>query len=356
MGKYLHVSDLLERRIRHGDYLLKTFPTDRQLSNEFEVDTRTARKAVAKLIDAGLLVRRSNGRPTVIGSEDAPAKGKTLRVAMLSVAYPTPSAWQWQRVIRKAAAEREALFRPVNFVHVDDASVQDTLEGFDAVFFGIFGHDLTPHLVRTIRRCKTPVVFLGTDASGEGFPSIQLTAPEQVERLLRHLRDGGHERVACLNTQAHNAVTRRRLAIWRAWVGADHHRLLVDEPVAPFESASEQAYRSASKTFAAGGFDATALFCCTAAAAKGVYRAAHEHGVVIGRDLAICAADDGVGEASLLVPSLTALQDPDPTPYLERCFAWFARGGKGWQGPLLNQAGSSPLFVGESTGGHGELV
>ena len=357
MGKYLHVSDLLERRIRHGDYLLKTFPTDRQLSSEFEVDTRTARRAVAKLIDAGLLVRRANGRPAVAGADDEPdaRARRPLRVALLAIAYPTPAVWQWQRAIGQLAAGRGALFRPVTFVHVDDAAVQDTLEGFDGVFFGIFGHDPTPHLLRTIRRCRTPVVFLGTDASDEGFPSIQLTAPAQITRLLDHLADAGHDRVACLNTQARNVVTRQRLAAWADWAGEGRRGLLVDQPVEPFGSAAEQAYAAALAAFDGGGFGATALFCCTAAAAKGVYRAAHERSVRIGEDLAVCAADDGVGEGRLLVPSLTALQNPDPARHLRPCFDWFERGGGAWPGPLLVRPKRSAMFVGESTGGDGRV-
>lgn len=347
MPKYAHVSDLLERRIRHGDYLLKEFPTDRQLSAEFEVDTRTARRAVAQLIDAGLLTRQRNGRPAVNG--ETGTRSELMRVALLSVAYPSPYVWRWQRAIAQAAQARGALFRPVSYVHPDDAVVQDTLEGFDGVFFGLFGQDPTPHLLRTLRRSGTPIVFLDSDLSEHGLPSVWMASPSFTMHLLDHMASLGHERISCINTQPHNAVTDARLTAWRDWTASrERGGRLIDEPVAPYESPTEQAYHAALRTIDSGGFDASGLLCCTSAAAKGVYRACHERGVEVGRDLAVCSSDDGAGEAPYFIPSLTALQDPDPTPYLSTCFNWMVRGGA-WNGPLLLQPAEVPIFEGEST-------
>lgn len=347
MAKYAHVSDLLERRIRHGDYLLKEFPTDRQLSAEFEVDTRTARRAVAQLIDAGLLIRQRNGRPAV--NAETATRRNLMRVAFLSIAYPSPYVWRWQRALAQAAEERGAMFRPVSYVHPDDAVVQDTLEGFDGVFFGLFGQDPSPHLLRTFRRSGTPVVFLDADLSEYGLPSVWMASPGYTAHLLDHLASLGHVRVSCINTQQHNAVTDARVDAWRKWIRQDGRAgRLIDEPAAPFESPTEQAYRAALEALDSGGFGASALLCSTCAAAKGVYRACHERGIDVGRDIAICSSDDGAGEAPYFIPSLTALQDPDPTPYLSTCFDWMVRGGD-WEGPLLLQPREVPIFVGEST-------
>ena len=346
--KYEHVSDLLERRIRHGDYLIKEFPTDRQLSAEFEVDPRTARRAVARLVDGGLLVRRSNGRPAVADLR-VDADQQALRVALLSVSYPTPYTWRWQRALQEAADKRGAMFRPVTYVHLDDPVVQDTLDGFDGVFFGLFGGDPSEHLLRQLERSPTPTVFLDSDQSSHGFPSVWMASPLDTTRLLDHLGRLGHRRVACLNTQPHNDVTNARLRAWREWGGG--HGRLIDEPVRAFESPTEQAYLTAlGEIDARGGFGATALLCCTSAAAKGVYRACHERGVEIGVDLSICSSDDGAGEAPYFIPSLTSLSDPDPRPYLDVCLDWIAaRGRRRWTGPLLLQPKEVPIFAGEST-------
>lgn len=362
MAKFHNVAERLEERIRMGDYLLKDFPTDRQLSAEFEVDTRTARKAVSQLIENGLLSRQSNGRPTVGPALGGPTCAVTpkmrrpvevevgLRIAFLTVAYPTPHAWRWQRAIKAAVDQRGGLFRPVTYTHLDDPIVSDTLEGFGAAFIGLPASGVTDHFLRTIERSTTPLVFIDADLSDRGHPSVWLASPAMTRQLLDHMTDTGHQRVAFLNTQPHSHVVRQRRELWQQWAGTDRGGRLVDRPVESFGSAIEQAYRVTLDVVRnEGGFDADALLCCTAAAAKGVYRALHECGIEVGRDLAVCACDDGAGEASYLVPSLTSLTDPDPSPYLEVCLDWIERGGRQWHGPMLVQPPSVPLFVGEST-------
>jgi DNA-binding LacI/PurR family transcriptional regulator len=340
MGKYLFVKNLLQNRIGHGDYLLKEFPTDRELSAEFECDTRTARKAVAELIEEGLLVRQSNGRPIV--NVTLFARKQQLRIALLTVGFPTPFTGRWQRALEQALGARNGLLRPVTYRHMDDPIVGDTLEGFDGVFFGIPGADPTPHLLRTVARAQRPVVFLDSDMTAHGFPSLWLAAPQCVRQLLDHLDKQGHHKVAWLNTQPHGHVICQRLETWRQWTSRGNRAgRMIDEPVESFGSALHRAYEAAIHAIDTGGFNATALLCCTAEAAKGVYRALHERGMKVGSDLAVCSADDGAGEARYFVPSLTSLRDPD----------WMERGVKSWRGPLLVQPKQVPVFVGESTSG-----
>lgn len=348
MAKYLSVKHLLQRRIGHGDYLLKEFPTDRELSAEFECDTRTARKAVAELIQEGLLVRQRNGRPIV--NVSLVSRKQQMRVALLTVGYPTPFTARWQRALEQALGMRGGLLRPVSYRHMDDPIVRDTLEGFDGVFFGLPGEDPTDHLLRAIARAERPVVFLDGDLSKHGFPSIWLAAPRAITLLLNHLVKRGHQKVAWLNTQPHVHVIQERFAAWQEWSSrGGRGGRVIDEPVASFESPLERAYHAALRALDTGGFDASALLCCTSAAAKGVYRALHDRGLKVGQDLAVCSADDGAGEAQYLVPSLTSLQDPDPAPYLSVCLDWIERGGSDWQGPLLVQPKHVPIFLGEST-------
>ena len=348
--KYAQVADVLARRITLGNYLLTEFPTDRQLSAEFEVDTRTARRAVAQLIAGGLLARQRNGRPAVQGALHERRGG--LRVALLAVAYPTPFTGRWQRAIEAAVLPDGGTCRLVTYTHLDDSVVKDTIDSFDGVFFGLPSEEPTPHFLRVIARAKRPVVFLDSDLSAYGLPSLWLAAPSLTTRLLDHLADLGHEKIAFLNTQPHGDVTNERTRAWREWTAAhDRAGRLVDDPVEPFGFAMARAYEATHRVLDSGGFDATALLCCTSAAAKGAYRALHERDVAIGLDLAVCSADDGAGEARFFVPSLTSITALDPAPYVAVCLEWMKNGGRDWKGPLLVQPGDVPLFIGESTAG-----
>lgn len=350
--KYVQVADLLRRRITLGDYLLRAFPTDRELASEFEVDTRTARKAVAQLIGAGLLFRQSNGRPAVQQQTDDHDRS-TLRIALLTVTYPTPYTARWQRAIEASIRSRKGWScRLVTYTHLDDAIVKETLEGFDGVFFGLPAIDPTPHFLRTVCRLRRPVVFLDRDMSEHGCPSLWLAPPSLLTKLLDHVGSLGHQRVACLNTQPHGPVIQGRFDAWRRWTeprGAAGK--FIPRAIETYGSSAERAYLTTHRVLDEGGFDATALLCCTSAAAQGVYRAAHERGIVIGRDLAVCCADDAAGDAKFFVPSLTCVVDTEPAPYLAVCLDWMGRGGRDWKGPLHVQPNDVSLFIGESTTG-----
>lgn len=349
MPKYARVANLLQQRIAYGDYFLKGFPTDRDLSAEFEVDTRTARRAVATLIEAGLLERQPNGRPAVVSVSGV--KHDTLRIAMLSVAYPTPFTARWQDAIDTALESRNSLFRLVTYTHLDDTVVTDTLENFDGIFFGLPGGNPTEHVLRTVRRANKRVVFLDRDMSAEGFPSIWLASPAYTQQLLDHLGHRGHTRVACLNTQTHGSVIEARIGIWQRWTAARNTACrLVDHGRRRFYSPVDEAYRATIATLDDGGFDATALFCTTLAAAKGANRAFYERGIKVGKDIYVCAADDGAGEARFMTPSLTSITDHDPAPYLAKCIDWMEKQSD-WTGPLLLQPDVVHLFIGESTAG-----
>jgi DNA-binding LacI/PurR family transcriptional regulator len=77
-------------------------------------------------------------------------------------------------------------------------------------------------------------------------------------------------------------------------------------------------------------------------------RAILDRGLMPGRDIAVCAAN-GEEIASMLNPPLTALEAPDPTPFISYCLDWMSKGSQPWQGPLLMEAPEVPLIIREST-------
>ena len=125
---------------------------------------------------------------------------------------------------------------------------------------------------------------------------------------------------------------------------------MINEPVKLFRSPMEGAYSTVKRCLNEGGLTGTAMFCVTSSSAVGAMRAIREHGLTVGKDISVCAAEDGADMAPYLTPSLTCLKDRDPRPYLGVCLDWMVRGGKDWIGPLLVQPGEATVFAGESTG------
>lgn len=76
---YQRIGDVLLERIRDGSYPVGSkLPTDAQLSEEFRVGRHTAREAIRKLVDLGLVERRRRVGTTVVRQHPTPQFGLAL--------------------------------------------------------------------------------------------------------------------------------------------------------------------------------------------------------------------------------------------------------------------------------------
>jgi DNA-binding LacI/PurR family transcriptional regulator len=336
MAKYESICELIEKRIRLGDYALKELPAEERLASEVGVSRMTARRAVLRLVDKGLLVRKPNGR-LVVNRE--PHAGKTQpQLALLTPAFISPQFERWQTSLELAASKMQARLRKVDFVHWEDPVIFETFDGFDGVFL-LAGSKAMPETVRNrMRDSQTPLIVLDADWSEHGIRSID------------HLYEFGHRRIACLNTQPMHDVIRERIDHVLAW--QEERGLqgrLINEPVLPAMITIEKAYDVMKKFLQARQPDFTAMVATTMAPAIGAMRAFHEAGIRVGQDVSVCAVnDEGMGR--YLTPTLTSTQMPDPAPFLEVGLEWMLQRGSGWTGSLLLQPANVSLFVGESTG------
>jgi LacI family transcriptional regulator len=347
MPKYDQLSDMLKRRILHGDYALKVLPAERQLALDNGVAHMTARRALQQLHKEGYLVRNPNGRLEVNRAKVADVH--PLQIAFLSPSFNSPAFERWRSAIEQAVTHFGAKMRQVPYVHWEDPLVMDGFDGFDGGFILPAAEAIPAHIIDRLIANKRPVVVVSNDLSHAGIPSIRPFPPVFVQRLLDHLESQGHERIACLNVQPHDEVITGRIDQWHTWMRAHYLQgELLDEPVKSFADPFSRGYEIMNRLLAAGNFGATAVFCTTYAATVGAMRAFHEHGIRPGHDVAICAVD-GEGQAQFQIPSVTTLEVPDMSPYLQTCLLWMAQGGGAWKGPLLLQPAEASLVVREST-------
>ncbi len=348
LAKYLEIAARLEKRIRHGDYRLRGFPSHSELVAEFGANSRTISKALGELVERGYLAREPSGRVSPVG----PNPNSALHLGLIAPAYPTSLLFSWHRGVDSLARQRGWTLKFVPYTHWDDAGIGEALRGLDGVFLAAIA-DVFPQTVRQqIKASTCPVVVLEEDTSAYGIPCVRLSNPADVHRLLDHLRKLGHDRVDCLNTQPMNGIVQGRIESWQLWKAA--HEIpgeLVNEPVGVFGSAIEQSYQATLAAVRSGRLASGALFCVTSATAIGAMRALQDAGRRVGQDVAVCAADDGADMAEYVTPTLTCLQEPHVEPYIRACLNWFAQGGGEWTGSLVVQPAQMRLFIGESTGG-----
>ncbi|MGD0093776.1 MAG: substrate-binding domain-containing protein [Planctomycetota bacterium] len=348
MERFESVVQAIQSRIVKGDYTLDGFPSERRLADGLGVCRVTARKAVQRLVSAGVLARRTNGRLEV--SREAGGERPLPRVAFLAPAFASPFV---QHI--RLAAERVGLscglpVRAVDFVHEDDPAIGAALDNFPAAL--VTGLTTTaPYWVREkLTQPGRRVVSIESDLTAWGVPSLVLFPPFCVRALLEHLAKLGHRIIHCLNTLPMIPEVERRIEQWRAWV-AERGLAgeLLNDPVPYYQSPMSHAYAFAHRLLKKKRLVNAAVFVTAEFSAIGVIRACIERHVRLGRELSLCSLG-GDGFYRYLNPTLTVLEMPRPEDYLEPCLQWLGRSDEAWSGPLLIAPPRLPLFRGESTG------
>ena len=336
---------VIERRIRRGDYLLRPIPSERKIAEETGVSHMTARKAVRGLLDRNVLVRQPNGLLGV--SPGFHADARPAQVVLLYPAYPSAYLTALRQAAADAAESRGFAMRPVQYVHWDDPVVVTAVNNPGGVIVIPSSLDVPGHVLASIKVNR--VVCLDADLSDRDVPSIQLFADAHMAQVLDHLRKLGHRRIDCISSHVHNAGIDARIRLWREWSATHGITGELRELAAPsFSDPTPFAYREMKRLLNAGPLEATAFVGTTFPAAVGAVRALRDHGLVVGRDVSICAMNVE-WPAQFMTPSVTGLDMPDFSELLGACFDWFAA-DRPWQGAKLLEPDHAKLFKGESTG------
>ncbi len=348
-AKYLTVANRLGQRIQHGDYHLHALPSERRLADEIGVSTMTARKAVQKLVDDGLLTRQPGGRLHV-RRRTQPEDG-VCQLAMLVPAFDSSEVQAWQSVIVRTADKHHCSLRMVYYAHWDDPTLLRTLRGFEGVFFLPLSGPPPSAVNDELNNAERAIVVLDYDWSEHNTPSLRQFPLSSVHLLLDHLYEIGCRRIACLNAQPEDPVVLGRIQQWRLWMA--RHRLdgpLVHEPVQPFSNAITGAYRTATQFVTDHGDAVDAVLGITEAAAIGTVRALADRGLQAGRDVAVCAINGQ--RAAYMVPSVTTLGRADVSSLVGGCVQWMKQlPHRPWIGPLMIEPAQIELEIRESTRG-----
>lgn len=344
--KYMYIANVLEERIRRGDYITRRLPVENELVSEFGVSRVTVRKSLQMLIDHGVLTRLPNAGVRI--ADGGKKQKKTF--CFLKVAYPCISIQIYLSMLERIAAEYDATIRPVDFVHWNDPAIREALNTFDGIFFIPLSEKMPDPIRKQCAEAHCGVVVFDHDLTDCGIPSIFAFPPKHMSRMLDYLFSLGHRKIVGLNTQPEEPLILQRFEQWLLWQKTRNLTLrLINQPVESYEHSWIRAYEVMSHQLKTGAFDGTALLCTTQAVAIGAIRAFHEYGIQVGKDVSVCAINDD-GISRYLCPSLTCFQLPENLiGYLRLCVEWMLRDKQKWDGPLKFQADGDNLFIGEST-------
>jgi LacI family transcriptional regulator len=167
-----------------------------------------------------------------------------------------------------------------------------------------------PH-IRLLARHKVPFVLIDRSISGFEADLVQGDSVAGARRLVQHLIDLGHRRIAMVTESQQVSTTRDRLLGYRealeaAGLGFD------PELVAEASAIRPDIVREATLSLLALPNPPTAIFAVNNIAVVGVAEAARLKGLEIPRDLAVVCFDD-IEHVSRLYPFLTVMAQPAET-------------------------------------------
>lgn len=344
MQKFERVISVIERRIRSGDYLLHPIPGERRIAEETGVSHMTARKAVRGLLDRKILIRDINGALSIYPGYHADFGGP--QVMLLCPAYPSPFLLQLCLTVAAAAKQHGFNIRPVQYVHWDDPVVVSAVSKPGGTIIIPSSFDVPEHVLAALRANKG--ISLALDLSDKAVPSIRLFRDSDIKTVFTHLQKLGHTCIDCISTHVHNQEIERRIRLWRDWSHRHDMAGELRENAAPsFSDPTPFAYKMMRRLLKHEQPKATAFVCTTFPAAIGAVRACWEQGLVVGKDVSICAVNIEA-PARFMTPSVTGLDTPDISGLLGQCLDWFTA-DRPWTGSRCLEPAKANFFKGEST-------
>ena len=204
------ISELLKQRFEKAYYAMRGIPSERELSEELCVARMTARRALNKLVEEGVLNRKSTGRLEF----NQQVSSENKQICFLMPSLNSNDIALWLQDLKDLGERMSVNIRPVYYSSWDDVVFHSAIESFDGVFF-IPRSDSPPDWIeKKLKSTPVRIVSLAYDMTALGFPSLNIFSNIFISQLLDHLNEQGYEKIDCFNVQEHNSSITKRLEQW----------------------------------------------------------------------------------------------------------------------------------------------
>lgn len=154
---------------------------------------------------------------------------------------------------------------------------------------------------------KIPFVTLGKGSTDVDYPYIDIQDSAAVEELVTHLAQKGHKRIAYIGASPNLVIQSDRFRGYQN--GLQAAGLPFSESLVKEGDLTEAGGYAHAQAMLSMPNRPTAILACNDLMALGVLRAAKEHGIYIGTELAI-AGYDGIKETEYTNPPITTIFQP----------------------------------------------
>ena len=200
--------------------------------------------------------------------------------------------------------------------------------------------------VRMLRDADVPFVLYGRQDAAEGCAWFDVRGEDAMFDAVQHLAALGHTRIGFINGGLiYSYAGLRHTGFLRGMQAAG---LSADPDLMAQDVVTQDGGATVAERFLQHGYPPTAIVCAVDRAALGVYRAAGDAGLVIGRDLSVVAYD-GIQEGAHANPPLTTFS-VDSREAGERLASLMIRRVRGEPPEALRETVAAQFLLRGSTG------
>lgn len=302
VSRYREVLGALRLAIAEGDFADGRLPAEPDLARRFGVSRMTLRRALAALVDEGVVVSRQGQGTFLCGPETSSSATGTIAFLLAPHIGEGEADPYFMAAVQRLTTLCQARHR--GLLVVQDLDRLASAEGWpgirrlDGIIASAFGRQAEDRL----RGIRLPLVLLDSMPIPERW-SILPDNAGAIAGLVHHLTDFGHRRIAHIAGPADILAGHERREAWRTALLAQG--LPVADLEAPGGFASEDGYRAMQQLWTRPERP-TAVVCVNDRAALGAMAYLQEQGVRIPHDISMVGIDDIEG-SGVGFPRLTTM-------------------------------------------------
>jgi LacI family repressor for deo operon, udp, cdd, tsx, nupC, and nupG len=302
--KYIRVKNLIKDGIRNGSNVDK-LPGERVLAKKFEVSYMTIRKAIAELVDEGILHKNTTKGTYVCHRKMTPKTTFNIGFYLDSRIKEGISSPYYSMIFN--ALENKVKQKDYNltlFSDFDDLNPLNNQKKIDGVIISCF-----PRIEAKIQDLKDliPIVLMDNIASDKSIPSVTIDNFSSSVEAIKYLCSLGHERIAFISGLMDSSVCKERYHGYThilSNLGIKLDKLIVIKGDYSYQSGEVAAKHLLSLTD-----PPTAIMCANDSMAIGAMKVIQENGLKIPDDISVIGFDD-IKVASRVYPSLSTIAAP----------------------------------------------
>lgn len=303
-NKQIGIVQELIRRIKEGIYEDK-LPNGEEIAEEFAVNAKTANKAILRLAQMGLVIRRAKLGTFIIKDKTRLEDTLIELVFVGSTEMSTHPFYgeMWRGILDSL---QDSIYRLV-LNRLEENAEEGGLRQICKLFTPSAGKILVgtsnPEQIRQLKRHKVPLVLAGSKSSAPDVHCVYANTAPAIRQALRHLRERGSLDVAYIGLTRDNGELQLDLEKFHAYLAAVQEGGTFDSALIEHTPPLAHYGYDAMKNILARKKPQAVLLAYDHLC-LGVYAAIREAGLSIPDDISVIGVD---GISPSITPALTSI-------------------------------------------------